>query len=115
MQHLPPCALRCYDVTFPYHGIDGPYLLFVLLVVPCDGQVEGDVGVRDYADAGSNGPEIEVEDPWEVVLLGHCSHDDLDVAVFWERGERLTHEFEMAPKEGVGRFGLVMSALSLCD
>jgi hypothetical protein len=38
----------------------------------------------------------------------------LDVAVFWECGERLTHEFEMAPKEGVGRFGLVMSALSLC-
>jgi hypothetical protein len=81
----------------------------VLLVVPRHGHVEGDVGIGDDADVMRDRPEIEVEDAWELVLLGHCCDGGLDVAVSWEQGECLAHEFEVAPEEGVGRFGLDLS------
>lgn len=80
----------------------------MLLVVPRDGQVLGDVRIGNDTHAGPEGPEIQVEDPWEFVLVHHRRYEDLDGAVFREEVGYLAKQLEMAPEEGVGWFGLAI-------
>ncbi|OSS49574.1 hypothetical protein B5807_06053 [Epicoccum nigrum] len=86
---LPLLAAGRDDVPLSDQRIDHLGLLHVLLVVALHGQVLCDVRVGDDADAGRQGPEVEVENSGQIVQVGHGRYGGLDVRVFGEEGKRI--------------------------